>query len=63
MNEVLPEILFYEIYNTSGTLLAKKQPTSNIEEYNLQDQVNGLYIARIYYKDGNVEVKKVILIQ
>ena len=63
MNDLLSEILFYEIYDTAGRLLTRKIPEGTIEQYHLREQPNGLYLVRIVYKDWREEVKKVILDQ
>jgi hypothetical protein len=61
MNDNFPKIIYYEIYDTAGKLLAKKIPEDHIEKYYFREQPNGIYLVRIVYKDWTEEVKKVIL--
>jgi hypothetical protein len=61
ISDVFLDILYYEIFSPSGLLLVKKSPFSNIEEFHLKDQPNGLYVVRIIYKNGKHETRKVIL--
>jgi len=63
MNDLVSDILYYDIYDMSGRLLAKKIPENHIEKYQFQGQPNGLYLLRIVYKNCTEEVKKVILDQ
>ncbi|WP_085535361.1 T9SS type A sorting domain-containing protein [Massilibacteroides vaginae] len=50
-----------EIYNISGALIHRRKVSNNIEDFNMHNCNNGIYIITIHYKRGKVLSRKIIL--
>ena len=50
-----------EIYNISGILVHKRKVNSSIENFNMYNCSNGIYIIRVCYKNGKILSRKIML--